>query len=357
MNTLKFSLQHISKMQAENKAVMKLTPGDSYTVIITPVPQLDFIEIEDTLFRHGSAVFLPGIIEESPGGTAGQNNLTGVLMIKAILMRAFSHPEQKVLIAGHTDRSGDDQTNDIVSQKRARAVMYSIIAKRDEWVEIADSTSKVEDKQHYLKWVSIVSVPECDPGPLDGKFGPKTENATRIFQKHSGLKDDGIFGKKTWGAVFDVLQNEISKNMQKDDTEKQALLNRNSMRWVFPDNPAVGCGERWPIENAESDGLKSQTNRRVEILFFDENELPDCNCSSGMCSKETCRVYPDGLWKRCYIGIDGDAIGNMEVSLENGGAGVSIKIEGPETRTGITDDSGKVTFKNLKVGTYSVSTV
>lgn len=34
-------------------------------------------------------------------------------------------------------------------------------------------------------------------GPLDGKFGPKTEKAVRLFQQEHGLKVDGVAGAKT----------------------------------------------------------------------------------------------------------------------------------------------------------------
>lgn len=38
-------------------------------------------------------------------------------------------------------------------------------------------------------------------GPLDGKFGPKTESAVRKFQQDHGLKVDGIAGPKTISEI------------------------------------------------------------------------------------------------------------------------------------------------------------
>ena len=40
-----------------------------------------------------------------------------------------------------------------------------------------------------------------DPGPVDGIFGKKTERAVKRFQKASGLKADGIAGKRTFFAL------------------------------------------------------------------------------------------------------------------------------------------------------------
>ena len=36
---------------------------------------------------------------------------------------------------------------------------------------------------------------------VDGVFGPKTEQAVRVFQQSKGLKVDGIVGPRTWAAL------------------------------------------------------------------------------------------------------------------------------------------------------------
>jgi peptidoglycan hydrolase-like protein with peptidoglycan-binding domain len=37
-----------------------------------------------------------------------------------------------------------------------------------------------------------------NPGPIDGIFGPRTDEATRTFQTGHGLDVDGIIGPHTW---------------------------------------------------------------------------------------------------------------------------------------------------------------
>lgn len=45
-----------------------------------------------------------------------------------------------------------------------------------------------------------------DPGAVDGKFGPVTEQAVSAFQKSAGLAEDGVAGAKTLAAVNESLQ-------------------------------------------------------------------------------------------------------------------------------------------------------
>ncbi len=46
------------------------------------------------------------------------------------------------------------------------------------------------------RWQHIVNV------PADGKFGPLTEKATRVYQTAHNLGIDGIVGPKTWGYAL-----------------------------------------------------------------------------------------------------------------------------------------------------------
>src|SRR3954470_2602882 len=61
-----------------------------------------------------------------------------------------------------------------------------------------------------------------DPGPLDGDMGEKTRAAIIAFQKHRGLKADGVVGPKTLAALAPEL------------SATEALLTETIIRKVAP---------------------------------------------------------------------------------------------------------------------------
>ena len=44
-----------------------------------------------------------------------------------------------------------------------------------------------------------------DPGTIDGKMGPRTEQAIKEFQRTKGLKIDGKVGPQTWAKLSKYL--------------------------------------------------------------------------------------------------------------------------------------------------------
>jgi peptidoglycan hydrolase-like protein with peptidoglycan-binding domain len=52
---------------------------------------------------------------------------------------------------------------------------------------------KLAQKRLVMRWYN--------PGPIDGKFGAKTEKAVKEYQGHRGLTADGIIGPKTWARL------------------------------------------------------------------------------------------------------------------------------------------------------------
>ncbi len=55
--------------------------------------------------------------------------------------------------------------------------------------------SAVKQLQAHLQRLSY------DPGPIDGQFGPRTDQAVRQFQRTTGLPVDGVVGATTWAQL------------------------------------------------------------------------------------------------------------------------------------------------------------
>lgn len=57
---------------------------------------------------------------------------------------------------------------------------------------------EVEKWQHFLRGIGLYL------HGVDGYFGADTQRATETFQRHHGLKDDGIVGNRTLGEAMRV---------------------------------------------------------------------------------------------------------------------------------------------------------
>ncbi|HEX2959398.1 MAG TPA: OmpA family protein [Chitinispirillaceae bacterium] len=311
--------------------VGKLKSGETYKIkIILKEKEVYLLEIEDTLFRHKSAVFLPDNQQREEQGTDQQEIVDGFLVLSDVLKWANSHKNYKLLLAGHTDTSGPDDYNFKLSKVRAESILNLLVDQKEPWVDIVNTYNTVYDKQHILKWIASTYAVNCDPGKIDGIEGPDTQKAISNFQNEAGIASDGIFGKHTWGAVYDRYQQYVTGKMNTDEESKKALSNRTSLNWAYLDTKAVGCGELWPLAYVGQDEMKSQVNRRVEVLFFEESVTPECKCVDGICSKDDCCIYPSGLFARKYINRENQPVIETEYLFH-------IHIDAD--RDGVIDDS------------------
>lgn len=64
--------------------------------------------------------------------------------------------------------------------------------------------------QYVLHWQMFLNANGFFCGVEDGKFGENTKLAVQQFQDYHGLVPDGIIGQKTWNAVHDLANKEIS---------------------------------------------------------------------------------------------------------------------------------------------------
>ena len=282
--------------------------------VVVDRTQAVVLEFEDVLFHHNSAVMLPSAPEgssssEGTGGTEEQREISGLDVIRAVYVYAQEHPKMQLVIAGHTDSSGPDRYNFDLSKLRAQAVLYVLIGNKPGWQGVATRKNKVEDYKQILKHVATRYGWDCDPGEVNNTNDATTKQAVKNFQTQYNLEFsqsigvDGIVGEQTWGAVFDLYMKELAEIM--GETSVSGLQHwRDEVEFVDVENRILGCGESIPIDSPGMDGIRSQTNRRIEFVFFDEDAPPpQLTCpppGDQVHPRETCPLYNDWV-NREYI--------------------------------------------------------
>ena len=253
------------------------------------------LQVPSAHFRTGSAVLLPE--GETPTTGTGAA-LTSVGMLARALRFNEESTGHSLLVAGHTDSVGSDQSNDKLSAQRAELVHAVLTGNRDKFVEIASETGKVSDWKQIFRWTSaaVPGFEGTDPGVIDDNAAtgkPSAEKFQRAYNANrqslalgsEDLSPDGVVGKKTWGAVFDAYQwnlaeelGEVEEEANVDDpAERLAGLKKlqSLLKFLPTKKPFIGFGEHFPADGIGKNEVASEANRRVEVLFFEQGHEPD----------------------------------------------------------------------------------
>ena len=316
------------KLRDADKKTSNLISGQKNKFTIKSSSEVTVIEMEDINFHFDSAVLLPDYGPTAPQpGTEEQNRITGLGVLFACFKQSEKKDfEQKILIAGHTDKKGTNQYNLTLSQKRSENVFFMFMGKRSNWVESSNEKHQVEDIQQILKWISFNFQFDCDPGDVNNEMNPETEQAILNFQKRynidfvtlnvhqnrfnhtfTKIDEDGKVGKQTWGAYFDMYTLEllivmgINENGLNDERAKLQFVEKQSPHPA----PVIGCGENHPASEAKTED-ENPVDRRVEILFFDDGEEPELKCHPKKltCIASKCDLYPKGFFKRNPVPVE-----------------------------------------------------
>lgn len=291
--------------------------------------KVEILEMEDVLYHLNSAVMLPSAPagkSSSQGASdeqlkAKQEKLSGIRALAVVFRQYEFDPRKKILIAAHTDTSGDVEPNFKLSDKRAKSVLYLLNGDRDNWAKNCYGQHKVEDYQQIMKFFALRPGWDCDPGSIDNKFGKKTNAADeKFFEAYRKLHDDPKttdaftenlpldlarkinadsthkWPETAWKAVYDLYIDEMCKVLEIDYKRLDLMRpKRIRERFVDKNKPYVACGESFPLQKPDKSNYKSQRNRRVEILFFNEKETPDkIDCPPHINKKHTAAECP--LW-------------------------------------------------------------
>lgn len=118
---------------------------------------------------------------------------TNVLTIQ-FLLQAHGHslaadgsfgPEMDCIVRAFQSRQGL-AVNGVVGSQTWQALIINV-KRGDQGAAVQAAQHQINKYGHHLE--------------VDGKFGPKAENATRDFQQKHNLTVDGKIGPQTWSAL------------------------------------------------------------------------------------------------------------------------------------------------------------
>ena len=339
-----------------------LPTGEANLVVVERLAR-HLIEVEDQHFNHDSAVLLP---DRATSGSAARSEVSGLGVVVRTLAFAKANAGRKLLVAGHTDTTGDAAYNLSLSRLRARNVRAALVGDEAEFVLTARTKHRTCDVQEILFWVTRRFGWDCDPGGIDDAYGPATKGAVRRFQREYGLRFeepiavDGVVGEQTWKGFFRLYEIELA--LAARSTAADLKRDRSALKFTTPE--FVGCGESHPIEEAAADDFESATNRRVEILFFDPGEEPrfDCHPDETQCKPGRCELFDPVVYRLRPAKPEPAKHASKVDYLLRGNSGCRILPERPftlerngELKEGTTDVDGRVLAEGLQSGSWTLT--
>lgn len=304
-------------------------PTSHTTSVTVERTVIHVLEMEDVLFHYNSAVMMPRAPEgdSSADGTADddgneadrrtrrQQEQTTGLQASALVFKTLEfYPEYRIIIAGHTDSSGGYAFNYQLAEERARNVLCLLTGKENpddaeeeegqRWAEICADRHRIEDYQQILTHFACAAMipAACDPQGVDNTWGSNTNNACEAFFRHAApdKADDLVaavrgsskheWPEEAWRLVYDLYIAEMREALRVDEAGLRRKRSMLLKKFADADNRYVACGESFPIENSERNNYRSQKNRRVEILFLEDDQVPEITCPSETGRKHRTRL-------------------------------------------------------------------
>lgn len=278
------------------------------------------LEMEDVNFHYNSAVLLPDGSSDAETRPE-QSRVTGLLVLVACYQQAQADTEAKLLVVGHTDPVGSAEFNLTLSDQRATNVLRALLGERDAWAKSSHERHVVRDYQAILMWAARTFGYDCDPGLIDGDYGPETSKALRRFQSQynaefeASLSVTGAINQPTWGAFFDLYELALLDLLHTDRTGLDQR--RAAVKFLDPSKRSVGCGFFHPIDASRlkpsaagpktepTAKFRSAHDRRVELLFFGAGQEPklDCHPSKTVCHPALCEIHKAHAFEFEYLDV------------------------------------------------------
>lgn len=284
--------------------------------VILKFVKVHVLEMEDVLFHLNSCVLMP----ENPQGKSSKDGelqsddesleITGIKALAVVFKQFEFDPDLRMIVTGHTDTSGTPDFNFKLSDERAKNVLYLLTGLRTEWAELCYNRHKVEDYQQIMKYFEQKLKCGCDPGNIDDSYGDNTRKAQKNFfvqlnpidadKNYNKVNNDSKhrWTKEIWEYVYDLYTKEMAESLEVSIADVNTRR-KADVKLIDDKKPFLGCGESFPIESKEKDNYRSQRNRRVELLFFDKDEIPEINCPAVI--NRTHKEEECPLWRKFYF--------------------------------------------------------
>jgi peptidoglycan hydrolase-like protein with peptidoglycan-binding domain len=109
--------------------------------------------------------------------------------------------ELSLTVFGHADPVGQDDYNQVLAGRRARAVYAILVRDADTWDQLHGAPHG-DDQWGTRHHQIMLNAAGHDAGAVDGKLGPRTQQAVRSFQQSQGLPASGFLDGASRRALF-----------------------------------------------------------------------------------------------------------------------------------------------------------
>ena len=239
-------------VEAESSTLVEL----ARPLIYRPQPQL-------THFDHDGALLVPG------PWTEDRHPLAAVVHALVALLQ---YPERELLVVGRASASGSTGHNQRLSEDRAAGLRALLEDDTNAWVELAKAEARSRELCAYFDYLARRRGWSClSPAPIEelGEDPPANMGACiEAFQSdynarfEGSLALDGVCGRKTLGAMFEVLHDELERWLSKLGVRVEELP-ADRIHYLSCGAARAGAG---------GEGAEAERGDRVLDLFLIEGE-------------------------------------------------------------------------------------
>ena len=287
------------------------------------------VEVGFVHFNIDRHTLMPEGPTPEPGTEPPGAGVDGLQIVASALDHARKHPQREMLVTGHSDSTAIISYNLPLSGRRADSTLCVLqgFDLKDLWVQLAlRDGGHADDWRRILRWVDKTFNLNCEASDPNKPDFAKDQKAINNFQKGYNKEVDdlkasgtnqfapgftqkipasqlGFVGLSTYQAFFDFYQRDLIRQLSLSTQTELAEIQKNVK---LVNIPTQGCGEfhsRDLAERAarraagypEKPGPKEPHDRRVEILFFDPEEVPPFPCHPttdvNKCEPTKCELY------------------------------------------------------------------